>query len=58
MIFLRPTVIRDTTSARGLTTDRYDYVIGTQKGTVPETRWFWPDTSVPELPESQRPAPK
>src|SRR5207302_10774458 len=25
MIFLRPTVIRDTSAARGLTTDRYDY---------------------------------
>ena len=57
MVFMRPTVIRDTTAARGLTTDRYDYVIGVQKSTTPETRWFWPDTSVPELPESQRPAP-
>ena len=58
MVFLRPTVIRDTTAARGLTTDRYDYVIGAQKSTTPEPRWFWPDTSVPELPESQRPIPK
>ena len=55
MVFLRPTVIRDASAARGLSNDRYDYVIGEQKKTVPEERWFWPDTSIPEPPASLRP---
>ena len=51
MIFLRPTVIRDAATARGLTNDRYDYVIGEQRKTAPEERAFWPDTTpAPELP--------
>jgi len=56
MIFLRPTVIRDAASARGLSTDRYDYVIGEQKKSTPAERLYWPDTSVPELPQPQSPA--
>ncbi|MBK8740407.1 MAG: type II secretion system secretin GspD [Betaproteobacteria bacterium] len=55
MVFLRPTVIRDATVARGLTNDRYDFVIGEQKKAAPEERMFWPDTSVPEPPPSLRP---
>jgi general secretion pathway protein D len=50
MVFLRPTVIRDGTQARGLTTDRYDYVIGEQKRSAPDERLFWPDSTVPVLP--------
>ena len=56
MVFLKPTVIRDSTVARGLTNDRYDYVIGEQKKAVPDERFFWPDTSVPEAPATLRPA--
>jgi general secretion pathway protein D len=55
MVFLRPTVIRDANAVRGLTNDRYDYVIGEQKKAAPEQRLFWPDTSVPEPPLSLRP---
>ena len=55
MIFLRPTVIRDASAARGLSNDRYDYVIGEQKKTTPEERLYWPDTSIPEPPPSMRP---
>ena len=55
MVFLRPTVIRDAGAARGLTNDRYDYVIGEQKKTAPEERLYWPDTSMPEPPASLRP---
>lgn len=55
MVFLRPTVIRDASTVRGLTNDRYDYVIGEQKKAAPEERMFWPDTSVPEPPASLRP---
>jgi general secretion pathway protein D len=55
MVFLRPTVIRDASAVRGLTYDRYDYVIGEQKKAAPEERLFWPDTSVPEPPASMRP---
>ncbi|MEO8135676.1 MAG: type II secretion system secretin GspD, partial [Betaproteobacteria bacterium] len=56
MIFLRPTVIRDASAARSLTGDRYDYVIGEQKKAVPEERFFWPDLSAPQVPQSLRPA--
>jgi general secretion pathway protein D len=56
MVFLRPTVIRDAGAVRGLTNDRYDYVIGEQKKTAPEERMFWPDTSLPEPPASLRPS--
>ena len=55
MVFLRPTVIRDANAVRGLTNDRYDYVIGEQKKAAPEQRLFWPDTIVPEPPLSLRP---
>ena len=55
MVFLRPTVIRDAGTVRGLTNDRYDYVIGEQKKQAPEERAFWPDNSVPEPPASVRP---
>ncbi len=55
MVFLRPTVIRDANAVRGLTIDRYDYVIGEQKKNAPEQRLYWPDTSVPEPPLSLRP---
>src|SRR5205823_3204929 len=57
MVFLKPTVIRDASVARGLTNDRYDYVIGEQKKTAPDERFYWPDTSVPEPPASLRPTP-
>jgi general secretion pathway protein D len=50
MVFLRPTVIRDATQARALTSDRYDFVIGDQKRSAPEERFFWQDNSVPVLP--------
>ena len=56
MIFLKPTVIRDASVARGLTNDRYDYVIGEQKKAAPDERFFWPDTTVPEAPATLRPA--
>ncbi|MEP7084743.1 MAG: type II secretion system protein GspD, partial [Betaproteobacteria bacterium] len=55
MVFLRPTVIRDASAARGLSNDRYDYVIGEQKKTTLEERMYWPDTSIPEPPPSLRP---
>lgn len=55
MVFLRPTVIRDASAVRGLTNDRYDYVIGEQKKAAPEQRLYWPDISVPEPPASLRP---
>ena len=56
MIFLRPTVIRDASAARGLSNDRYDYVIGEQKKAAPEERFFWRDTGIPEAPQLLRPA--
>jgi general secretion pathway protein D len=50
MVFLKPTVIRDAAAGATLTNDRYDYLMGQQRGLEPEKREFWPDTSVPMLP--------
>ena len=51
-----PYLIRDGNTVRGLTNDRYDYVIGVQKKMTPEERLYWPDTTLPEPPASIRPS--
>jgi general secretion pathway protein D len=50
MVFLRPRVIRTPAASQAITTDRYDYVVGEQRRSVPEPRFFWQDRSVPLLP--------
>jgi general secretion pathway protein D len=55
MIFLRPLVIRDASTAAGLTGNRYDLIRGVQGRTQPEDRLFLPQMRGAELPEQLPP---
>ena len=50
MVFLRPQIIRDARGYQGLTTDRYDYVIGEQQRTGANPRLMPGEPPVPALP--------
>ncbi len=50
MVFLRPQVLRSATSSQGVTTDRYELLMGEQKKQQPEERFFWSEPGVPLLP--------
>jgi len=50
LIFLKPTIVRGTRGGHDITTERYDYLRGEQLKLAPDTRWFWKDPTVPELP--------
>ena len=50
LIFLKPTVVRNDSQGRALTSDRYDYIMGEQEKSRPEPRFFWQDQTVPTLP--------
>ncbi|MFO1323180.1 MAG: type II secretion system secretin GspD [Burkholderiales bacterium] len=50
MIFLKPTVVRNDSQGRALTSERYDYIMGEQQRSRPEPRYFWLDQTVPTLP--------
>jgi general secretion pathway protein D len=49
LIFIKPTVIRNAADGRPITSQRYDYLRGEQADIQPQPRWFWPDTTFPEL---------
>ncbi|HEY2816895.1 MAG TPA: type II secretion system secretin GspD [Casimicrobiaceae bacterium] len=49
LVFIKPTVVRNAADGRALTSQRYDYLRGEQADIQPEPRWFWPDTTFPEL---------
>jgi general secretion pathway protein D len=57
MVFLRPVVIRNTATSQAITLDRYDYVLGEQRRSVPEPRVFWADPTAPVLPPPQSTGP-
>ncbi len=50
MVFIRPVILRDTTSPQEITNERYDYIRNEQGITQPEQRWILPDMPVPQLP--------
>jgi general secretion pathway protein D len=50
MIFLKPTIVRNTSAGQELTSERYDYLRGEQVRIAPDPRWFWPDPTMPALP--------
>jgi general secretion pathway protein D len=50
MVFLRPQIIRDAKGYQGLTSDRYDYVIGEQQRTGINPRLMPGEPPVPALP--------
>jgi general secretion pathway protein D len=50
MVFLRPTVLRDSQRAESLTGGRYDYIIGEEKKAAPAHKLPLPDMEPPTLP--------
>jgi len=58
MVFLRPTVLRDSDSAGTLTGERYEYIIGQQRALKPAVTPPLPDVdNPPVLPPRPDPAP-
>jgi general secretion pathway protein D len=55
MVFLRPQIFRDATAYRGVTADRYDYVIGEQQKLGKDTRLMPGEPPVPLLPPAVTP---
>ena len=50
MVFLRPLVMRDTASSRGVTTERYQQLLGEQEKSRIPPHAVLPDIQVPQLP--------
>jgi len=50
LVFLKPTVVRTAADGRMITSERYDYLMGEQERLTPPERFFWQDTSQPQLP--------
>jgi len=57
MIFLRPTLVRDSRRADSLTSDRYDYILGEQRKVAPVRDGVLPDIDSPTLPPRPVPPP-
>lgn len=49
-IFLRPTILRDDTSYKTMTSDRYRYIVGQQRGLGRAGKPVTPESEAPELP--------
>lgn len=56
MVFLRPTVLRDAKRAEGLTSERYDYILGEQQKLKPVPHAVMPEVEWPALPLRASPA--
>ena len=50
LVFLKPTVVRTASDGQVITSERYDYLMGEQQRSSPPERFFWRDTSQPQLP--------
>jgi general secretion pathway protein D len=57
MVFLRPTVVRDSAHANAYSGDRYNYIIGEQNRLKPSPSAVLPDMTAPTLPPLTAPAP-
>jgi general secretion pathway protein D len=57
MIFLRPTLVRDSQRAESYTGERYDYILGEQQKAKPVHDPILPDVESPALPPRPEPAP-
>ncbi len=57
MIFLRPTLVRDTRRADSFTGERYDYILGEQAKSKPAHDAVLPDMDAPTLPPRPLPLP-
>ncbi|HKQ22875.1 MAG TPA: type II secretion system secretin GspD [Burkholderiales bacterium] len=56
MIFLKPTIVRDSTVADEYTGERYDYILGEQEKAQPAHDPVLPDIKAPTLPPRVTPA--
>lgn len=56
MVFLRPTLVRDSQRADAFTGERYDYILGEQRKAQPAPSAVLPDIESPSLPPRQPPA--
>ncbi|MEO8346099.1 MAG: type II secretion system secretin GspD [Betaproteobacteria bacterium] len=50
LVFIKPTVVRNDSQGRALTSDRYDYIMNQQQNNLGKPLWFWKDPSIPTLP--------
>ncbi len=57
MVFIRPHVLRTEEAARGLTEDRYDYLIGEQKASQLPWNAILPNPPAPQLPPLEKRPP-
>jgi general secretion pathway protein D len=57
MVFLRPTVVRNSERTDAFTSERYDYVVGEQRKAKPKPSAVLPNYESPSLPPRQSPAP-
>lgn len=57
MIFLRPTLVRDSAGANAYTGDRYDYILGEQTRARPTHDAMLPNVTAPLLPPRPMPPP-
>ena len=57
MIFLRPTLVRDSRQAEAFTSERYDYILGEQVKLQPAHDAILPDMQAPTLPPRPVPPP-
>jgi general secretion pathway protein D len=51
MVFLRPTVVRDSKRADAISGERYDYILGEQRKSRPPPSAVLPDSEPPSLPQ-------
>ncbi len=56
MVFLRPLVMRDSTAYRGVTSGRYQQLLGEQEKSQPAPHPLLPDMQGPRLPPLENPA--
>ena len=57
MIFLRPTLVRNSERTNAFTSERYDYILGEQRKVQPAPSALLPDMASPSLPPRQPTAP-
>jgi general secretion pathway protein D len=50
LVFIKPTVVRNDSQGRALTSERYDYIMNQQENNLGKPLWFWNDPSIPVLP--------
>ena len=47
LVFIKPTVVRNDSQGRALTSERYDYIMNQQENNLGQSPWFWNDPGNP-----------